>query len=69
MAERRPDARPLYALRKDLSTEDVIIGSKELRLDPARVSSDVAELASAVSRPGRQCQAHHTLYRPDALIR
>ena len=40
----------IYALRKDLSTEDVITGAKELRLEPGLASSDVAEFASAVSR-------------------
>lgn len=43
-------AQALYALRKDLGAEDAITGLKELRLDPALVSTDVAEFASAVSR-------------------
>jgi DNA-binding SARP family transcriptional activator/tetratricopeptide (TPR) repeat protein/TolB-like protein len=40
----------LYALRKDLLAEDAITGAKELRFDPALVSSDVSEFAAAVSR-------------------
>jgi DNA-binding transcriptional activator of the SARP family len=43
-------AQALYALRKDLSGGDIIVGAKELRLDPALVSSDVDEFAAAVSR-------------------
>src|SRR5215207_7812664 len=43
-------AQALYALRKDLVAEDAIVGSKELRFDPALVSSDVGEFASAVAR-------------------
>jgi DNA-binding SARP family transcriptional activator/tetratricopeptide (TPR) repeat protein len=43
-------AQALYALRKDLGADDAITGSKELRLDPALVSTDVAEFTSAVSR-------------------
>ena len=40
----------LYALRKDLGAEEVITGAKELRFDPALVSTDVGEFTSAVSR-------------------
>jgi len=43
-------AQALYALRKDLGAEDAITGSKDLRFDPALVSTDVGEFASAVSR-------------------
>lgn len=43
-------AQALYALRKDLGAEAAISGSKELYLDPALVSSDVAEFAAAVAR-------------------
>jgi DNA-binding SARP family transcriptional activator/TolB-like protein len=43
-------AQALYALRKDLGAEDAITGSKELRFDPALVTSDVTEFASAVAR-------------------
>src|SRR5215213_7655874 len=43
-------AQALYALRKDLGTEDVIGGAKDPRLDPALVSVDVLEFSSAVSR-------------------
>ena len=40
----------LYALRKDLGAEEAITGAKELRFDPALISTDVGEFASAVSR-------------------
>src|SRR5262249_11333846 len=43
-------AQALYQLRKDLGVDDAISGLKELRLDPALVSSDVAEFASALAR-------------------
>lgn len=40
----------LYALRKDLGAEAAITGAKELRFDPAIVSTDVGEFTAAVSR-------------------
>jgi DNA-binding SARP family transcriptional activator/tetratricopeptide (TPR) repeat protein len=43
-------AQALYALRKDLIAEDAITGSRELRFDPALVTTDVGEFAAAVSR-------------------
>jgi DNA-binding SARP family transcriptional activator len=43
-------AQALYALRKELSAEDIIVGAKELRLDPALASSDASEFSAAVSR-------------------
>ena len=43
-------AQALYALRKDLGVEDAIVGSRELRFDPALVSSDVGEFAAATAR-------------------
>ena len=43
-------AQALYALRKDLVADDAIVGSKELRFDPALVTSDVSEFASAIAR-------------------
>jgi len=43
-------AQALYALRKDLGADDAISGARELRFDPAIVSSDVAEFTSAVAR-------------------
>jgi len=50
--ERGPRAltQALYALRKNLGSDDAITGARELRLDPAFVSSDASEFASAVSR-------------------
>ena len=43
-------AQALYALRKDLTAEGAIVGSKDLRFDPALVSSDVTEFTSAMAR-------------------
>ena len=43
-------AQALYALRKDLIAEDAITGARELRFDPALVTTDVAEFTAAVSR-------------------
>jgi DNA-binding SARP family transcriptional activator len=43
-------AQALYALRRDLAADDAIVGAKDLRLDPALVSSDVSEFASALAR-------------------
>lgn len=51
-AERGPRtlAQALYALRRDLGVEDAIAGAKELRLDPALVSTDIGQFMAAVSR-------------------
>jgi DNA-binding SARP family transcriptional activator len=43
-------SQALYALRRDLGGDDTIAGTKELRLNPDRVSSDVAEFRTAVAR-------------------
>src|SRR5262245_36879988 len=43
-------AQACYALRKGLGGEDSITGTKDLRLNPLFVSSDVADFASAVAR-------------------
>ena len=50
--ERGPRAltQAFYALRKDLGGEDAITGARELRLNPAYVSSDVVEFAAALVR-------------------
>lgn len=50
--ERGPKAlaQALYALRKEFGTDDIIVGSKELRLESGLVSSDVGEFASAIAR-------------------
>jgi len=45
----RTRSQALYALKKDLA-DDAITGAKEIRLDPALVTSDVAEFTAAVSR-------------------
>ena len=42
-------AQAIYALRRDLG-DDTIVGTKELRLDPEHVSSDVAEFRAAIAR-------------------
>ena len=38
----------LYSLRRDLHAEDLFLGSTDLRLNPAVVSSDVAEFTGAI---------------------
>jgi len=43
-------AQALYALRRDLGVEEAIVGSKDLRLDPALASSDASEFSSALAR-------------------
>jgi len=43
-------AQALYALRRDLGADDAIAGTKELRLEPARVGTDVAEFCGAITR-------------------
>ena len=43
-------AQALYALRRDLGTEEAIVGAKELRLDPGLVSTDIGQFSAAVSR-------------------
>ncbi|AHG91848.1 transcriptional activator domain-containing protein [Gemmatirosa kalamazoonensis] len=43
-------AQALYALRKDLGADEAIGGARELRFDPAIVSTDVAECAAAMAR-------------------
>ena len=52
-----PDAEPvraahgmsqlLYALRRELGAEDLVLGTSELRLNPAVMTSDVAEFVAA----------------------
>src|SRR5687767_7848575 len=39
----------LATLRRDLSSDDVVLGGDELRLNPALVSSDFAEFEAAVA--------------------
>ncbi len=46
----RTMAQALYALRKDLGSDDAITGQRELGLNPSLVSSDVTEFAAAVAR-------------------
>ncbi len=46
---RRGLSQAVYALRQDLGSEEVIVGSKELRLNAEVVRSDVAEFGAAGS--------------------
>jgi hypothetical protein len=43
----------LYALRQDLGTDDVFLGTRESRFHPELVSSDVAEFEEALG-PGAE---------------
>ena len=47
---RRGLNQALYALRQDLGSDDVFIGSRDLRLNPELVSSDVVEFEQALGR-------------------
>jgi Tol biopolymer transport system component/DNA-binding SARP family transcriptional activator len=47
---RRVLNQALYALRQDLGSDDVFLGTRELRLNPELVSSDVAEFEEALAR-------------------
>ena len=47
---RRSLAQAVYALRRDLGDDAAIVGTHDLRLDPALVSSDVAEFAALAKR-------------------
>jgi Tol biopolymer transport system component/DNA-binding SARP family transcriptional activator len=47
---RRMLNQALYALRQDLGSDDVFLGTRELRFNPDLVSSDVAEFEEALSR-------------------
>ncbi|MGH7720814.1 MAG: BTAD domain-containing putative transcriptional regulator [Gemmatimonadaceae bacterium] len=49
-------SQALYAMRRDLGSEDAFIGSNEIRLNPAVVSSDVADFRDAL-REGRLADA------------
>ncbi len=46
---RRGLSQAVYALRHDLGRDEVLVGSKDLRLNPDLISSDVAEFSAAVS--------------------
>jgi Tol biopolymer transport system component/DNA-binding SARP family transcriptional activator len=47
---RRGLNQALYALRQDLGSDEVFIGSRDLRLNPELVSSDVAEFEQALGK-------------------
>src|ERR671920_182952 len=44
---RRSLNQAIYALRQDLGSEDALLGTRDLRLNRERVTSDVAELEQA----------------------
>ncbi|AHG89219.1 transcriptional activator domain-containing protein [Gemmatirosa kalamazoonensis] len=50
----------LYALRRDLGDESILVGQQVLRLDAERVTSDVAELRAALAagRPERAAELY-----------
>ena len=47
---RRGLNQALYALRQDLGSDEVFLGSRDLRLNPDLISSDVAEFEAALQR-------------------
>lgn len=47
---RRGLNQALYALRQDLGSDDVFLGSRDLRLNPDLISSDVAVFEAAIQR-------------------
>ena len=53
---RRALTQAVYALRRDLGAEGAIIGTQELRLDPALITSDIGEF-SQLLRSGRHAEA------------
>ena len=53
---RRVLAQALYAMRRDLGSDEAFLGTSEVRLNPAVVGSDVAEFCAALSA-GRRAEA------------
>jgi DNA-binding SARP family transcriptional activator len=47
---RRGLNQALYALRQDLGSDDVFVGTRDLRLNPDLISSDVGEFEQALKR-------------------
>ena len=47
---RRAITQALYALRQDLGAEEVILGVKDLRLNPEVIGSDVAEFSALIEQ-------------------
>ncbi len=45
---RRGLSQAIYALRQDLGSEEALVGTKDLRLDPDLIASDVAEFEAAI---------------------
>ena len=48
--QRRPLAQTLYALRRDLSGAEVVVGTSSLRLNSLTIETDVAKFEDAVTR-------------------
>ncbi len=46
---RRGLSQAIYALRQDLGSEEALVGTKDLRLDPGLIASDVAEFEAAIA--------------------
>ena len=42
-------SKTLYTVRRDLGSEDVIVGTKDLRLNPEIITTDVAEFERAIA--------------------
>jgi len=51
----------IYALRKDLGSDEVFLGTRDLRLNPELISSDVAEFEQALGEGNLQdAEARYT---------
>jgi TolB-like protein/DNA-binding SARP family transcriptional activator/Flp pilus assembly protein TadD len=51
---RRILAQAVYAMRRDLGSEEAFLGTTEVRLNPAVLTSDVAEFCSAIASGRRE---------------
>jgi DNA-binding SARP family transcriptional activator/TolB-like protein len=58
---RRVLAQTVYALRRDLDRDDLVLGTTELRLNPEAITSDLAEFEQALER--RECERAIAIYR------
>ncbi|HZS57846.1 MAG TPA: BTAD domain-containing putative transcriptional regulator [Gemmatimonadaceae bacterium] len=58
---RRVLAQTVYALRRDLGRDDLVLGTTELRLNPEAITSDLAEFEHALGR--RESERAVALYR------
>jgi len=50
-------AQSLHSLRRDLKADELFLGTAELRLNPAEISSDVGEMSEALSRGDHESAA------------